>query len=104
MNSQPTDPSADLFATQRHALLAALTELRIPLHHQHATALAEHIERAIRHHHGGTTPYIPMLSSIDKHERNTAIRSDYAQGVRLAELAYRYHLSESRVRQILVIR
>lgn len=97
------DPSADLLATQRQALKAAIAELHLPLPEHHASALAERIERAIRHHHGGTTPYIPVLNGLDKRERNNAIRRDYAHGTRLCELATRYHLSESRVRQILAL-
>ncbi|MEA3641282.1 MAG: Mor transcription activator family protein [Lamprobacter sp.] len=99
----PIDPAADLLATQRQALMAAVAELHLPLPPDHASALAERIERAIRHHHGGTSPYIPVLNSLDKHDRNSAIRRDYAQGRRLAEIAARYHLSESRVRQILAL-
>lgn len=93
-----------LLDTLRAALQTAVGELDLPLEAQQVQALAADIERAVCREHGGTSPYIPALSGIDKHNRNHAIRCDYDQGASLAELACHYHLTESRIRQILVAR
>lgn len=103
MTSTPAPPD-DLLASHRHALHVAARELGLPLSPDHLDALTERTKRHLCQHHGGTTPYIPSLSSLQRQERNHAIRRDYAQGDTLAKLAVRYHLTESRVRQILAIR
>lgn len=96
-------PTDDLLASHRQALQTAVLELGLPLPTSHLNALADRIQHLICQRHGGTTPYIPSLSSLQRQERNSAIRRDYARGLGLAGLACRYHLSESRVRQILAL-
>lgn len=95
-----TTADNDLLATHRAAVQAAVRELALPLQEPQAIALAERVERALRLEHGGTTVYLPVLTTIAKRERNAAIRRDYANGARLAVIAASYGLSESRVRQI----
>ena len=49
-----------------------------------------------RHSWGQETPYKAELKA-----RNNCIRSDYAQGISVAALSRKYHLSEKSIRRIL---
>ena len=49
-----------------------------------------------RHSWGQETPYKAELKA-----RNNRIRSDYAQGIGVAALSRKYHLSEKSIRRIL---
>lgn len=94
-NATLTSVKSDFLDTLRRAIIDSADAAGI----EPATAgrLAEQVELTMRQNLGGGTCYIQAPS---KTERNRQIREAYRRGVDVQNLAVRYSLTESRVRQI----
>lgn len=87
-------------STQRLRSVLVSTYLRIGMADREATRLADATVEILHRHFGGSGLYVPQ-SRTDDERRNGAIRARRAQGVSIRRLAREFHLSKSRVHQVL---
>lgn len=88
------------FAEQNFVVLRASPDLR-GVSDDSLAMIAANLVRQLASSHGGTQPYIPVGMQIAKGNKYDLIAQEF-NGKNFRELAKKYEVSESRIRQIVI--